>query len=128
LFNVVVECDTLPGNYYNTIISAPNGTYYGSQAEITCPNGYRLEGPHILTCLASGQWSSALPRCIKVEPSTLPPTPSPKPTLSTTTAYQRPKITSTTKKPFKPSPTTTTHSTSSTPQVEINGESKFSSS
>uniref|UniRef100_A0A1I8MVF0 Sushi domain (SCR repeat) protein n=1 Tax=Musca domestica TaxID=7370 RepID=A0A1I8MVF0_MUSDO len=127
----IVECDTLPGNYYNTIISAPNGSYYGSKAEITCPPGHRLEGPSTLTCLSSGQWSSALPRCIKVEPSTtLPPPPPPStaaPTVPSTTSY-RPKISSTTtKKTYRPTATTTTSSSSSTayptsPQVEINGE------
>ncbi|XP_037937179.1 uncharacterized protein LOC119670829 isoform X2 [Teleopsis dalmanni] len=127
----IVECDTLPGNYYSTIISAPNGTYYGSQAEISCPPGYRLEGPKMLTCLANGQWSSALPRCIKLEPSTIPPTPSAAPTIPSTTAF-RPKIVSSTKRPYKPSPTTTTtstttHGTSSTPHVEINGETPESS-
>lgn len=129
---IVVECDTLPGNYYNTIISAPNGSYYGSKAEISCPPGHRLEGPSTLTCLASGQWSSALPRCIKLEPSTtLPPPPPPTPaaTVPPTTSY-KPKISSTTtKKTYKPTTTSTTSSsttfpTSLVPQVEINGESK----
>ncbi|XP_075157366.1 uncharacterized protein LOC142230616 isoform X3 [Haematobia irritans] len=131
----IVECDTLPGNYYNTIISAPNGSYFGSKAEITCPPGHRLEGPSTLTCLASGQWSSALPRCIKLEPSTtLPPPPPPSttaaPTIPSTTSY-RPKISttaSTTKKVYRPTATSTTSSTtfptSLVPHVEINGETE----
>lgn len=125
---LVVECDTLPGNYYNTIISAPNGTYFGSKAEISCPIGYRLEGTQVITCLSTGQWSSALPRCIKVEPLTTlppppPPPPSPTPTIPSTTSY-RPKIIATTKKMYKPSTSSTTSSTT-TPHVEINGESKL---
>ncbi|XP_030382318.1 uncharacterized protein LOC115629867 isoform X1 [Scaptodrosophila lebanonensis] len=126
----IVECDTLPGNYYNTIISAPNGTYYGSKADITCPPGYRMEGPQILTCLASGQWSSALPRCIKLEPPTLAVAPSPTPTvrLPASTPYRPKLVSSTTRPPFRPSSPTTsstvaTHPSSNTPQVEINGES-----
>ncbi|KAI8127760.1 von Willebrand factor type A, Sushi [Lucilia cuprina] len=118
----IVECDTLPGNYYSTIISAPNGTYFGSKAEISCPTGYRLEGPRVITCLSSGQWSSALPRCIKLEPLTLPP-PSPTPTLPSTTSY-KPKIT-TTKKIYKPTTTSassTTHGTNQSPNIELNVE------
>ncbi|KAM8721007.1 hypothetical protein ACLKA7_006957 [Drosophila subpalustris] len=138
----IVECDTLPGNYYNTFISAPNGTYYGSKAEISCPPGYRMEGPRILTCLATGQWSSALPRCIKLEPSTLATSaaPPPPPAPSSTAAAPRPKVTpSTSRTPaYRPSSSSSTTSTTSstsvsyphphpsihTPQVEINGEAE----
>ncbi|XP_043072122.1 uncharacterized protein LOC6565611 isoform X1 [Drosophila grimshawi] len=138
----IVECDTLPGNYYSTIISAPNGTYYGSKAEISCPPGYRMEGPRVLSCLATGQWSSALPRCIKLEPPTLatPPAPPAPPSTAATLAppSYRPKIIATTSRtpayrpPSSSSPTGGTPSTAasyprphpslSTPQVEINGE------
>ncbi|XP_002010715.3 uncharacterized protein LOC6585075 isoform X1 [Drosophila mojavensis] len=132
----IVECDTLPGNYYNTIISAPNGTYYGSKAEISCPPGYRMEGPRVLSCLATGQWSSALPRCIKLEPSTLATPPAPPSTASTSSLPPfRPKITaSTSRTPAYRPPISTSSSSSSatpstvasyphsTPQVEINGE------
>ncbi|XP_050746201.1 uncharacterized protein LOC108026475 isoform X2 [Drosophila biarmipes] len=138
----IVECDTLPGNYYSTIIHAPNGTYYGSKAEISCPPGYRMEGPRVLTCLASGQWSSALPRCIKLEPSTQPtaaptvPVPSsvatpppfrPKVVSSTTsrTPY-RPPVVSTASSGISGSSTSTvgTYPSLSPTQVEINGESE----
>ncbi|KAL5276438.1 CTLSE2 family protein [Megaselia abdita] len=109
----IIECDTLPGNYYNTVINSPNGTFFGSKAEITCPEGYFIEGQNILTCLSSGQWSHSLPRCNKIEPSTsLPPSPSP-------TSY-RPR--GTTRRPTK-APTTTTGRPSPTPVVEINGDS-----
>ncbi|ALC49763.1 CG9095 [Drosophila busckii] len=133
----IVECDTLPGNYYNTIISAPNGTYYGSKAEISCPPGYRMEGPRMLSCLATGQWSSALPRCIKLEPSTLATPPAPVATPSTPATQPpppyRPKLPlSTSRAPpaYRPATSSATPSTvgnyphtPSTPQVEINGES-----
>ncbi|XP_012162901.1 uncharacterized protein LOC101455262 isoform X2 [Ceratitis capitata] len=123
----IVECDTLPGNYYNTIISAANGTYYGSKAEISCPPGYRLEGPQVLTCLATGQWSSALPRCIRLEPSTpaptLPPTfastqpPTPSPAVPSTTSY-RPRTTSTSRQQPSYKPTYSTTQASSTTQQQ----------
>ncbi|BFG02855.1 uncharacterized protein DMAD_02249 [Drosophila madeirensis] len=130
----IVECDTLPGNYYNTIIHAPNGTYFGSKAEISCPQGYRMEGPRQLSCLASGQWSSALPRCIKLEPATQPTAaPTAPPSSVATPPPFRPKISSTTSRtPYRPvSSTSSTSSTStvgtypsiSPTQVEINGES-----
>ncbi|XP_017050805.1 uncharacterized protein LOC108094628 isoform X1 [Drosophila ficusphila] len=137
----IVECDTLPGNYYNTIIHAPNGTYYGSKAEISCPPGYRMEGPRVLSCLASGQWSSALPRCIKLEPSTQPtaaPT-VPVPSSVATPPPFRPKVVSSTtsRAPYRPpvstassgisgSSTSTvgTYPSLSPTQVEINGESE----
>ncbi|XP_030078880.1 uncharacterized protein LOC111598148 isoform X1 [Drosophila hydei] len=132
---LVVECDTLPGNYYSTIISAPNGTYYGSKAEISCPPGYRMEGPRVLSCLATGQWSSALPRCIKLEPSTLA-TPAAPPSTAATSSLPpfRPKITASTSRTpaYRPSigtsssssatPSTSASYPQSTPQVEINGE------
>ncbi|XP_017114187.1 uncharacterized protein LOC108137139 isoform X1 [Drosophila elegans] len=141
----IVECDTLPGNYYSTIIHAPNGTYYGSKAEISCPPGYRMEGPRVLTCLASGQWSSALPRCIKLEPSTQPtaaptvPVPSSVATPPPPSPPFRPKVvvpsSTTSRTPYRPSVTSTASSGSSTStvgtypslsptQVEINGESE----
>ncbi|EDW78412.2 uncharacterized protein Dwil_GK16413 [Drosophila willistoni] len=130
----IVECDTLPGNYYNTIINAPNGTYYGSKAEITCPPGYRMEGPRSLTCLATGQWSSALPRCIKLEPTTLATAAAPTVPVSLATQPPfRPKITSTSSSSspttsrtpaYRPVSTASSNYPSiSTPQVEINGES-----
>ncbi|XP_067639248.1 uncharacterized protein [Eurosta solidaginis] len=126
----IVECDTLPGNYYNTIISAPNGTYYSSKAQISCPPGYRLEGPNVLTCLATGQWSSALPRCVRLEPSTTPathpPTSAPTrpstqaPTTPSTTPH-RPRLTSTSRQPsYKPT-TSTTQTTSTASVLDING-------
>lgn len=102
-----MECDTLPGNYYNTIISAPNGTFYGSRVEISCPTGYRLEGPRVITCLASGQWSSVLPRCMKLEVTTLLPALSSLATSAGTTATPK-WSTQTTQKPLKTTTTTTT--------------------
>ncbi|XP_052858264.1 uncharacterized protein LOC128266032 isoform X1 [Drosophila gunungcola] len=144
----IVECDTLPGNYYSTIIHAPNGTYYGSKAEISCPPGYRMEGPRVLSCLASGQWSSALPRCIKLEPSTqptaaptvpvpssvaTPPPPSPPfrpkvvvPSSTTSRTPYRPSVTSTASSGSSGSSTSTvgTYPSLSPTQVEINGESE----
>ncbi|XP_016992632.2 uncharacterized protein [Drosophila takahashii] len=138
----IVECDTLPGNYYSTIIHAPNGTYYGSKAEISCPPGYRMEGPRVLSCLASGQWSSALPRCIKLEPSTQPTAAStiPVPSSVATPPPFRPKVVSSTtnRTPYRPpvvstassgisgSSTSTvgTYPSLSPTQVEINGESE----
>ncbi|KAH8295588.1 hypothetical protein KR018_006710, partial [Drosophila ironensis] len=129
----IVECDTLPGNYYNTIINAPNGTYYGSKAEISCPPGYRMEGPRVLSCLASGQWSSALPRCIKLEPSTQPTASPTSPTSVATPPPFRPKVpvqgpSSTTSRTPAYRPSTTSSTAGSYPslsptQVEINGES-----
>lgn len=134
-----MECDTLPGNYYSTIINAPNGTYYGSKAEISCPPGYRMEGPRVLTCLASGQWSSALPRCIKLEPSTQPTAAStiPVPSSVATPPPFRPKVVSSTtsRTPYRPAVSTAssgiggsststvgTYPSLSPTQVEINGE------
>ncbi|XP_017017292.1 uncharacterized protein [Drosophila kikkawai] len=133
----IVECDTLPGNYYNTIIHAPNGTYYGSKAEVSCPPGYRMEGPRVLSCLASGQWSSALPRCIKLEPSTQPTAAPTVPSSVATPPPFRPKVvvssSTTSRTPYRPAVSTVSSSSSSTvgtypslrpTQVEINGESE----
>ncbi|KAH8376283.1 hypothetical protein KR200_008655, partial [Drosophila serrata] len=141
----IVECDTLPGNYYNTIIHAPNGTYYGSKAEVSCPPGYRMEGPRVLSCLASGQWSSALPRCIKLEPSTQPTAAPTVPSSVATPPPFRPKVvvssssssSTTNRTPYRPVVSTASSGGSSSSsstvgtypslrptQVEINGESE----
>lgn len=63
--NAAIECDELPENYENAKIIASNGSFYGARAEIICPPGYKTNGPKLITCLATGQWSSPLSSCIR---------------------------------------------------------------
>jgi Sushi repeat (SCR repeat) len=61
----------LPGNHKNSKIFTPNGTFYGSRAEIQCPRGYKLDGPNYITCTASGQWSAPITNCVEDESTTV---------------------------------------------------------
>lgn len=92
----VIECEALPDSIQNSHISTPNGTFFGSKAEITCPQGFRLDGPKIITCLPNGQWSHPIANCIIVEEyqqtTVIPVTPRPRtssrtPSRPTTTRY-----------------------------------------
>lgn len=60
-----IECDELPEIYDNAKIIATNGSFYGARAEIVCPPGHKTSGPKLITCLATGQWSSPLSSCIR---------------------------------------------------------------
>jgi hypothetical protein len=59
----VIECDALPVTYKNAKVVTSNGTFFGAKAEIQCPNGYTVDGPKFITCLATGHWSAPLPEC-----------------------------------------------------------------
>ncbi|KAG5683144.1 hypothetical protein PVAND_012442 [Polypedilum vanderplanki] len=63
----IVECDPLAPNHKNSKVLTPNGTFYGSKAEIQCARGYKLDGPSFITCTASGQWSGPITSCIEDE-------------------------------------------------------------
>lgn len=83
----VVECDALAPNHKNSKILTPNGTFYGSKAEIQCARGFKLDGPSVLTCTASGQWSGPVTNCIEDGSQT---TKAPTPTIPATT-FTRPR-------------------------------------
>lgn len=63
----LIECEALPASVQNAKILTPNGTTFGSQAEILCPTGYEADGPNQIDCLANGQWSDPIPVCIPVD-------------------------------------------------------------
>ena len=89
----VIECDPLPPLYNGNLI-ALNGTFYGAKVEAVCNRGYVPDGPTTIFCTESGQWSDALPRCIKdVEDETVAPTiaiTTQQPTTVPTTTTQAP--------------------------------------
>lgn len=35
----------------------------GAEVTYTCKTGFRLNGPNVLFCLISGEWSSSAPKC-----------------------------------------------------------------
>ena len=52
------------------VIKSPNrgvGYPYGITLKFTCNEGFEMTGNDIITCLASGEWSSVTPRCIPVQ-------------------------------------------------------------
>lgn len=63
----LIECEPLPVTVQNVKILTPNGTTFGSKADILCPTGYETDGPSQLSCLANGQWSDPIPTCVSVE-------------------------------------------------------------
>lgn len=91
----IIECEALPDSIQNSHISTPNGTFFGSKAEISCPLGFKLDGPQFINCLPNGQWSHPITNCVKIEEyhtTVIPVTPRPRtssrtPSKSTTTRY-----------------------------------------
>lgn len=63
----VVECDPLAPNHKNTKVFTPNGTFFGSRAEIQCARGFKLDGPSFISCTATGQWSGPISSCVEDE-------------------------------------------------------------
>lgn len=63
----VIECDVLPAVYKNSKIIMPNGTFFGSKAEIQCARGFKLDGPSSITCTSTGQWSAPVTNCVQDE-------------------------------------------------------------
>lgn len=61
----VIECDSLPTDFANGKIIAPNGTFFGSKAEVICDKDYTIEGSSSILCSGIGQWSEPLARCVK---------------------------------------------------------------
>lgn len=61
----VIECEALPNDFENGQIVAPNGTFFGSKAEVVCDKGYTIEGTPSILCSGIGQWSEPLARCVK---------------------------------------------------------------
>lgn len=118
---LVIECDTLPENYHNTIIHAPNGTLYGSRVEISCPSGYKLEGANVITCLGTGQWSDPLSRCVKIEfPTTIASTPF-RPRVTTRVTSRRPTTSTRISTTSTTRIITTTTTTTPTPEISDEG-------
>lgn len=62
----VIECDSLPNDFENGQIVAPNGTFFGSKAEVVCDKGFTIEGSSSILCSGIGQWSEPLARCIPI--------------------------------------------------------------
>ena len=64
--SMVPKCEKI---YCEKPISINNGVAlvtnvdFDSKVEYRCDTGYSLIGPHVLTCLHTGQWSGAAPSC-----------------------------------------------------------------
>ncbi|XP_021694259.1 uncharacterized protein LOC5564206 isoform X3 [Aedes aegypti] len=124
----VIECEPLPTLFPNGVVVAPNGTDYGSRAEVVCNRGYIPESDEThIVCTATGQWSNLLPKCIE-DPASKTTTPPPTTTrppivvVSTTTVpvtqytQKRPQ----TRRPTRPtSRFTTTTTTTQSPLFSI---------
>lgn len=101
----IIECDAIPVNSIkNGKVSTPNGTFYGSRAEIQCARGYKVDGPTSIVCTATGQWSAPVGSCVD-DSSTI--TKSPTSTIPATT-FTRQRISQTSRK----TPTTSVRTSS----------------
>lgn len=63
----LIECDALPATVQNAKILTPNGTTFGSKADILCPTGFEVDGPTQISCLSNGQWSDPIPSCASLD-------------------------------------------------------------
>lgn len=106
----VIECDALPLSFKNGKISAPNGTLFGSKAEVQCARGFKLDGPSVITCTSTGQWSGPIASCIEDGTST---TKAPAPTIQATT-FTRPRTSQPSRKTTTSIRTSSRFSTSTT--------------
>lgn len=61
----VVQCDVISPNQKNSKVLTPNGTFFGSRAEIQCARGFKLDGPSVISCTATGQWSGPITNCVE---------------------------------------------------------------
>ena len=59
---IVVDCGDLSDSIQNGAVTI-QGTSYGQQATYSCNNNFGVDGAEVLTCEASGQWSSEPPTC-----------------------------------------------------------------
>lgn len=132
----VVECDVLPSVYKNSKIVMPNGTYFGSKAEIQCVRGFKLDGPSTILCTSSGQWSSPVTNCVQEEiltTSSTSPLVTPFTRTRTTVASRRQTTTSpsrsstryttsTTKKPIQQYNTTIAEGDDSNEDISLPGQ------
>lgn len=64
-----IDCPTR-GQILHGKVDCTNGIDVGSVCTASCDESYRPDGVVISQCLASGQWSVSLPRCIRI---TCPP-------------------------------------------------------
>lgn len=59
-----VECAP-PVQIQNGFVEATsNNTVFGTKVKYTCESGFKIIGPSVLTCLASGQYDAVPPSCI----------------------------------------------------------------
>ncbi|XP_055605181.1 uncharacterized protein LOC129753378 isoform X2 [Uranotaenia lowii] len=122
-----IECEPLPTLFPNGVIAAPNGTAYGSQAEVVCNRGFIPDSPDTeIFCTASGQWSSILPKCvedptIRVPTTTQPPSTTRTPLIVASPSTPVPATQYTQKRPQSRRPTrpTTRFSTTTTTQSPL---------
>lgn len=106
----VIECDALPVATKTAKILTPNGTFYGSKAEIQCNRGLKHDGPAFITCTATGQWSGPITTCVDDPTQT---TKAPIPSIPATT-FTRPRTSPPSRKTSSSIRTSSRFSTSTT--------------
>ncbi|KFU91195.1 E-selectin, partial [Chaetura pelagica] len=71
-----VRCEavTWPEEGFVTCDHTPADLTYRSRCHFTCSEGYLLDGPTSIECMAQGQWSQPLPKCkvVQCEPLSSP--------------------------------------------------------
>lgn len=61
-----VDCGLLTPILFGSIKYLQNKTYLGSELSYSCANSHRLSGVPKRTCLESGSWSDASPKCEEI--------------------------------------------------------------
>uniref|UniRef100_A0A669PLT2 E-selectin n=1 Tax=Phasianus colchicus TaxID=9054 RepID=A0A669PLT2_PHACC len=62
-----VKCEDVNWPEEGTVSCASADLTYGSQCDFHCREGYVLEGPSSIKCMAQGQWSEPFPKCKVVQ-------------------------------------------------------------
>ncbi|XP_072199633.1 E-selectin [Excalfactoria chinensis] len=69
-----VRCEAVTWPEEGSVSCASADLTYGSHCDFHCREGYVLEGPSSIKCMAQGQWSEPFPKCkvVQCEPLTSP--------------------------------------------------------
>lgn len=104
----VVQCEDPPQISNGQVSMSHNASVFGSVAEYECSEGFVLQGPRRIACLASGLWDKSPPLCQPEErPTTTTTTTTAPPPPPPSTTFSPPRLPPTTPRLVLPSRRTT---------------------